>query len=142
MPPLLLKVQQGIEPFLLNSGNTHPQSGDLFKPERPEVDSNPNRLMCLLQISFIGPILGREPEMAHIKGRHKERREKAAALLTGLSWIPFNTFHNELIKAFFPAERLKVLFKNWHPPSTFMSSLIKILAKSHITHTSTSNSIR
>lgn len=74
--------------------------------------------------------------------KRERQREKEAALLTELSCIPFNTFCNELIKAFFPAERLKALFKNWHPPFTFMNSLIKILAKSHITHTSTSNSVR
>lgn len=77
--------------------------------------------------------------MPHIKA---ERSEKEAALLIESSWIPFNTFCSKLMKAFFPAERLKALFKNWHPPSAFMNSLIKILAKSHITHTSTSNSIR
>jgi len=86
--------------------------------------------------------LGQGAKNGSHKGRDKERREKEAALLTELSWIPFNTFCNELIKALFPAERLKALFKNWHPPSAFMNSLIKILAKSHITHTSTSNSVR
>lgn len=96
----------------------------------------------LITNSICWDYLGQRAQNGSHKGREKERREKEAGLLIELSWIPFNTFCRELMKAFFPAERLKALFKNWHPPSAFMNSLIKILAKSHITHTSTSNSIR
>lgn len=55
--------------------------------------------------------LGQGAQNGLHKGRDKERREKEAALLTELSWIPFNTFNTWINKSFLSRRKAKSTFQ-------------------------------